>query len=402
MKKNITLSLFLLISYFSYSQCNGRYENEIFSSVSVNTVNYSDVYNDYRHEMDIYTPDGDTEDNRPVVIYTHGGSFYAGDKGAVDCVDFCTSMAKRGYVAISANYRLSQNPIGFIISTEEQYRTVLKSVFDIKAAIRYLRKEHASSNPIGIDPNAIYVGGYSAGGVLAIHLAYIDQISDLPTSPVNAQNIVSDIGGTLEGDGGNNGFSSEVNGIFSYGGGINNLDWINVDDEPIASVHGTNDQLVNYNCAPGLGLSSVLNLCGAGEMHSRADSIGLYNQLLTYQGEDHSWCQSGNNNPLFVQATQFVTDFLFTLLPCNPNSVSYIEKNNLETKIYPNPSYGTININSNELIRSIRVFNSIGAEVFSKSIRSKIVQLNNLDPGVHLILLEGDNNKKKTHKISFQ
>ena len=152
----------------------------------------------------------------------------------MDCVDFCTSMAKRGYVAISANYRLSQNPVSFIISTEEQYRTVLKSVFDIKAAIRYLRKEHASSNPIGIDPNAIYVGGYSAGGVLAIHLAYIDQISDLPTSPVNAQNIVSDISGTLEGDGGNNGFSSEVNGIFSYGGGINNLDWINVDDEPIA------------------------------------------------------------------------------------------------------------------------------------------------------------------------
>ncbi|MEC8605727.1 MAG: T9SS type A sorting domain-containing protein, partial [Bacteroidota bacterium] len=101
-------------------------------------------------------------------------------------------------------------------------------------------------------------------------------------------------------------------------------------------------------------------------------------------------------------ATQFVTDFLFTLLPCNPNSVSYIEKNNLETKIYPNPSYGTININSNELIRSIRVFNSIGAEVFSKSIRSKIVQLNNLDPGVHLIILEGENNKKKIYKISVQ
>tara|TARA_Y100000991_G_scaffold35777_1_gene24092 strand:+ start:301 stop:1509 length:1209 start_codon:yes stop_codon:yes gene_type:complete len=400
MKKNITLSFFLLISYFFYSQCNGRYENEIFSSVNVNTVNYSDVYNDYRHEMDIYTPDGDNENNRPVVIYTHGGSFYAGDKGAVDCVDFCTSMAKRGYVAISANYRLNQSPVNFILSTEEQYRTVLKSVSDIKAAIRYLRKEYSNSNQIGIDPDAIYVGGYSAGAVLAIHLAYIDQISDLPTSPFNAQNIVSDIGGTLEGDGGNNGFSSEVNGIFSFGGGINNLDWINVNDEPIVSVHGTNDLLVNYNCAPGLGLSSVLNLCGAGEMHPRADSVGLYNQLLTYQGEDHGWCQSGDNNPLFLQATQFVTDFLFTLLPCNPNSVSYIEKNSLKAKIYPNPSYGTINIISDELINNIRVFNYLGAEVYSKLTRSKKIQVNSLDTGVHLILLEGQNNKKRIHKIS--
>ena len=309
-------------------------------------------------------------------------------------------MAKRGYVAISANYRLNQNPVNFILSTEEQYRTVLKSVSDIKAAIRYLRKEYSNSNQIGIDPDAIYVGGYSAGAVLAIHLAYIDQISDLPTSPFNAQNIVSDIGGTLEGDGGNNGFSSEVNGIFSFGGGINNLDWINVNDEPIVSVHGTNDLLVNYNCAPGLGLSSVLNLCGAGEMHSRADSVGLYNQLLTYQGEDHGWCQSGDNNPLFVQATQFVTDFLFTLLPCNPNSVSYIEKNSLKAKIYPNPSYGTINIISDELINNIRVFNYLGAEVYSKLTRSKKIQLNSLDTGVHLILLEGQNNKKRIHKIS--
>ena len=64
--KNIALLFsFLIIIQYNYSQCNGRYQDEIFSSVSVNTVNYSDVYTDFRHEMDIYTPDGDTETNRP-------------------------------------------------------------------------------------------------------------------------------------------------------------------------------------------------------------------------------------------------------------------------------------------------------------------------------------------------
>ena len=48
-----------------------------------------------------------------------------------------------------------------------------------------MRKDHANANTYGIDPSTIFIGGYSSGGVLAIHLAFIDVISDLPTSPIN-------------------------------------------------------------------------------------------------------------------------------------------------------------------------------------------------------------------------
>ncbi|MBU46223.1 MAG: hypothetical protein CMD28_02230, partial [Flavobacteriales bacterium] len=101
MKKLLLLLISFLISNLILSQCNGRYETEIFNSVNKTTVNYSDVYNDNSHKMDIYTADGDTEINRPVILYLHGGSFYGGDKAMIDCVDFCESMAKRGYVAAS-------------------------------------------------------------------------------------------------------------------------------------------------------------------------------------------------------------------------------------------------------------------------------------------------------------
>ena len=87
--------------------------------------------------MDIYTPDGDTVTNRPVILYLHGGAFYAGEKGSVDCVDFCTSYAKKGYVAISANYRLAPNALTFAFYQDIQYITVLQAVADIKAAVRY-------------------------------------------------------------------------------------------------------------------------------------------------------------------------------------------------------------------------------------------------------------------------
>ena len=116
MKKVYFLVLGFLATTLAIAQCNGRYQTEIFNSVNTITVNYSDVYTNSFHEMDIYMPDGDTEINRPVILYMHGGSFYGGTKTMTDCIDFCTSMAKRGYVTASLNYRLA-NMISFITSS---------------------------------------------------------------------------------------------------------------------------------------------------------------------------------------------------------------------------------------------------------------------------------------------
>ncbi len=309
----------IVSSSFIMAQCNGRYQTEIFTSVTTTTVNYSDVYlNSGFHEMDIYTPDGDTETNRPLILYMHGGSFYGGTKSMTDCIDFCTSMAKRGYVTASLNYRLA-NMISFIASNETQYETVLKAVSDVKSAIRYFRKDFANGDTYGIDPNTIFVGGYSAGAVIAIHLAYIDAISDLPTSPINVQSIVNTLSPTygLEGDAGNYGFSSSVNGVISFAGGINDVNWIDANDEPLVSIQGTSDVTVNYNCGPGQNISTILTLCGSAEMHPQADNVGVLNDHLSFSGTDHLWAASGNSSSKFIQAVDFTTNFLYPLLPCN-------------------------------------------------------------------------------------
>jgi len=60
-------------------------------------------------EMDIYEPVGDTLTNRPVIIFAHTGSFFSGHNETDDMVDLAISAAKRGYVAISINYRLGLN-----------------------------------------------------------------------------------------------------------------------------------------------------------------------------------------------------------------------------------------------------------------------------------------------------
>jgi len=400
--KTKLIILVIFLSSLSYSQCNGRYQTDIFSSVSVATVNYSDVYTDVYHEMDIYTPDNDTVTNRPVVFYMHGGSFYGGDKSTSDCVDFCNSMAKRGYVAISLNYRLTNQVVLFLSNKEHQYGTVLQAVADAKAGIRYMKKDFATGNTLGIDTSAIYVGGYSAGAVLAIHLAYIDNISDLPTSPTDVQNLVStSMGGTLEGDAGNIGYSSKIYGVYSFAGGINDLVWIDSNDEPLVSIQGDADATVSYNCAPGLGYPSVLTLCGTGEMHPFADSIGLFNDDTTYIGEDHNWAASGNSNQLFGLATDFVVNFLYSILPCNPLA-GLQTHSNIDVNIYPNPSISeSINIQGSEIMKNIILYNSLNQMVYSSNINSKNTTLStlNLSKGLYFLQIIDKNDNTLVKKI---
>ena len=312
--KKLLLSIYILcLGNLILAQCNGRYQTEIFSNTDVATVDYSDTLTGLEHRMDIYTPTGDTVSNRPVIFYLHGGAFYSGDKSMIDCIDFCKAFAKRGYVAVSLNYRLA-NIISFLTSNTEQYKAVLRSVADLKAGVRFLRKDYAIGDTYGIDPDTIFVGGYSAGAVAALHTAYIDSISDLSAT---IQALMPTIGGTLEGDAGNNGYSSEVTAVFSFAGGINNLAWIDANDEPLVSCQGTADNTVSYNCAPALNNPNILTLCGSGEMHPKADSVGLLNVHLSFNGTDHSWAASGNSNNKFIQAITFTSDFLYNLLPCN-------------------------------------------------------------------------------------
>ena len=323
MRKLFFLLIIIFSSYQVFSQCNGRYETEIFTNVNKITVNYSDVFIDLEHEMDIYMPEGDTETNRPVIIYMHGGSFYLGDKSMTDCVDFCESFARRGYVCASINYRLS-NMFSFLLSQDVQLETVLKAVSDAKAAVRFFRKDVAENgNTYGVDPETIFAGGYSAGAVIAIHQGFISDITELPA---NIQNLTGSIGGTIEGNSGNDGYSSEISGIISLAGGIHDFSWINSNESPIVSAQGTNDNTVNFYCAPALNNPAVVNLCGAGEIHPQADLVGLHNDKLVFDGEGHSWAASGNSNPLFLDALDFYSNFLYPLLPCN--NISNTETHN--------------------------------------------------------------------------
>lgn len=98
--------------------------------------------------LDLFQPK--TEGTYPALILVFGGGWRSGNKSAQ--VPLAQQIASKGYVTATVEYRLSP---------EALYPA---AVYDIKAAIRYLRT-HA--NELNIDPSRIAISGSSAGGQLA-------------------------------------------------------------------------------------------------------------------------------------------------------------------------------------------------------------------------------------------
>jgi acetyl esterase/lipase len=99
---------------------------------------------------DVYRPAAN-EGNAPVVLAIHGGGWRHGHREMMEAV--CTTFAQQGFVAIAPEYRL----LG-----EVQWPVPLN---DLRTAIRATR---AGAKSLGIDPEHIFLAGYSAGAHLSL------------------------------------------------------------------------------------------------------------------------------------------------------------------------------------------------------------------------------------------
>lgn len=113
-----------------------------------------------KEKADLYFPlTHDKAKPLPGIIVIHGGGFNDGDKARNRELNIAENLTLKGYVCMSINYKLRR--------TQGQV-TWPQSVYDAKAAVRYLRKEAAA---LGVDPERIGVIGCSAGCNLAMMLA---------------------------------------------------------------------------------------------------------------------------------------------------------------------------------------------------------------------------------------
>ena len=103
-------------------------------------------------KLDIARPAG-KEGVFPAVVVIHGGGWSAGNKS--DVRQIMGEFPKRGYVAVSPQYRLSPK------------HEFPAQVHDVKAAVRYIK---SNAKKYQIDPDRVGAMGFSAGGHLALML----------------------------------------------------------------------------------------------------------------------------------------------------------------------------------------------------------------------------------------
>ncbi|MBH83757.1 MAG: hypothetical protein CMP70_03680 [Flavobacteriales bacterium] len=384
--KYALLVLLFIISSQLFSQCDGRYENVIFDKISKVSVVYSDTYDwspsNPGLEMDIYTPLNDTANNRPLLIFAHGGVYIEGDKNSNTMVTLCEEFAKRGYVTASIRYRLTN--LQSLLSANSYNifsQTVVNSISDMKSAVRYFRKDvFNNNNTFGINPDLIFVGGYSAGAVTAAHLSVIDE-GEVPDEFLP----FFDESGGIEGNSGNLGFSSEVSGAILLAGAINTTNFLDENDPPIVSVHSTDDNTIDYECASplanlGISLLDLPVLCGSGKIHDELDNIGVLNDLYTFSFGGHS-------APIInLEGTviPFISDFLYDLI-CQFTNVNVEELPLLS--VYPNPCQNYINVENMNKIKSVIILDMLSNIVIESKLKPGLNKINmsELSRGVYFI-----------------
>lgn len=232
--------------------------------------------------MDIYAPDEDSLEKRPVLILAFGGSFTSGSRDDLIMPTLCRQYAEKGWVAASIDYRLFPSSMGSPDSLE-LIDANMKAVSDMKAAVRYFRQSAAEGNPYRVDPEFIVVGGYSAGAFTGIHAAMIDADDILP---VGLQGIIENNGG-LDGNTGsveNQGYPSDVQGVLSFAGAIFDTTIIDATDPPIASLHGLADNTVPVDRGRSVGTVTTF---GSRLLHQHADRVGLPNFFTPIMGAGH-------------------------------------------------------------------------------------------------------------------
>ncbi|MCC3159976.1 carboxylesterase family protein [Hymenobacter sp. 15J16-1T3B] len=224
-------------------------------------------------QLDLYQPDNGPATPRPLIILAHGGSFVGGTRTDGDVQELCRRFARLGYVTASIDYRLEP----FSFTQFSGPRGVVNAVQDLRAAVRFFRQDAASANQYNINPLYIFAGGSSAGAITAVHLVYLDQQAELDALYPGAP-------GGLEGNSGTPGPSSAVVAAINLSGALGTLSWLEAGDEPLVSVHGTNDNVVPYGTGPTF-TGNVVS--GSGAIKSRADAVGVPNTLRTFRGAGH-------------------------------------------------------------------------------------------------------------------
>ena len=190
-------------------------------------------------KMDIYTPEGDEHTTRPLLLMMHGGAYLIGSKDETGQTEWCKHFASLGYVAVSIDYRL-----GFPLNKQGILKAEADALDDARAALKFLLERE----DLRIDPQRVFAAGTSAGGALALGLAYGNPDS-LPPHRILA-----------------------IGNLWGY---VRDLDILENANVPILSFQSELDPVVPYQQGYPMGIRLAGRAFGTKAVHDKARELGI-------------------------------------------------------------------------------------------------------------------------------
>jgi para-nitrobenzyl esterase len=412
------------------AQCTGiRYHNYLFADSVKSDITFG-VNKDYNGmvdtlKMDVHFPKSDPSPvNRPLIIWLHAGNFIEGDKADQDVLPLCQAFTKMGYVTASLNYRLGmENYPGPSNDSLPSMRAVIRGMQDGRAAIRFFRNSYANGNQYGIDTSNIFVGGLSTGGIVALHMAYLTQMTDFPvwcdtTQPGMSGGLIGK-SGTLVYTATATPVSSNIKAVISICGAVGDTSWMHPGSVPVISFHGNLDKTVPYQRGRMILSSDTLQtVCGGNAVMQRANHVGLTNCFKEYVGQDQlPEVAITGDGPAFLDTTMnLVRNFLGTfvcgdVLACtyqNPlNGIGELNLERVALHCYPNPVGNQLSVDLSDFQGAaveVMLLNTIGQQVAHYTgVRTTQLTIDRgqLSPGLYLVsvVVQG---KRLVSRIVFE
>lgn len=366
--------IILILLFFNFSSYSQRYLSSVFSgldSIIGGTYGYAIDYlgNNQNLLFDFYAPSLDPAQQRPFIIYIHGGGFTSGSREYQSIKLLCQKMARKGYAVASIDYRLDPN--FRLYDSETDRRAMTDAMHDAKQAIRYFK---ANAEYFKIDTNKVFIGGESAGAITAMMAAYVNKQDEM--SPYPMANPDNPIGSSSNSHVGN-----QVNAIMCLCGMFIDTTAIESSNEPpLLWTHGSADTYIPISLA----FNIVL----------RASNIGLPVETNVYEGATHCpWYYGNPDWEAYLDST--VNDITTFLYPKVETALSLFELQDSEISISPNPCDDYLNISLNKQYPQVNIsLASLTAQVYQtwrfENTNEAYLDVKGLASGLYIVRVEFD------------
>ncbi len=195
---------------------------------TLNSINYDGTL-----KYDVYYPTISNTSSPPMlpaIFFFHPGGFSdCSYKDLSGIKNMCTEFAWRGFVCFNVEYRrgiLQDLSIPMNKTTAQQEMAIYRACQDARGAIRTVfqrQDEGWDNNLYQIDKSQIFLAGMSAGGLIAMNLAYYDpaEVAQVfPTTGNSAAQILGDIDADLYYGSVTIPFQSSIKGVLDMWGGL--------------------------------------------------------------------------------------------------------------------------------------------------------------------------------------